>query len=67
VITAKRTKQTSEEYEAEKARNPLGTFLTDMMISTPRGRLRVSRALRARDRWEAEVDELAAADGLEVD
>jgi len=67
VITARRTKQTSEEYEAEKVRNPLGTFLTDMMISTPRGRLRVSRALRARDRLEAEVDELAAADGLEVD
>ena len=65
VITAKRTKQTKEEYDAEKARNPLGIFLADRMISTPKGKMRVRRALRAQDRWDEEVDELA--EGVEVD
>jgi len=65
VITAKRTKQTKEEYDAEKARNPLGIFLADRMISTPKGKMRVRRALGAQDRVDAEVEELAV--GLEVD
>jgi hypothetical protein len=62
-----RTKQTKEEYDAEKARNPLGILVADTMIRMPGGRMRARRALEAQDQWEAEVDELAEDLHVDVD